>query len=585
MKEKAASHEPEGKWAIEAFDFLRLFRRIGRSFLGLLFLEIGWTAYILLLNKIIGGNPNPAAIEIPIWPRSAARLHLAFDASTLLVFGSILILIGWVVYSGFYQYLLAIIRQVEKPLIFLLIMVLIFVLGLLNIILLPVTWPLEISRMKRWKQENKTELQKIKRRTIGEPRPHKENWQTRKAGIRSQINKTIQEKLPHDKWILIGSVRPMVGKILMRIYSFGAIGFAPLVSYSYEEDLQAAKVPVQIFAWAISKTRIQLRGLEALDWIRFKFLPVHFLVSTPEKAELIRRLFQLDVLLWGSYATGDEGTIWLNIQQQLKSQESNNGRSEELSSVEVDLFPGILELDAPAVALSQDDPAEAHTLLLVVIILILQNRWNTRQESSSKNFDRLYFMHYKLPEILNKLVYDAFLSISDKRLVRDFLPPTNVVLTNIIGQWVGHQLSKYASSALTSRSIERLEAIARRCAELVSDGPEHFYRLGAYKCLTEDKAGARDAFRKAGALEAKGREVDPGMDQARFDMGLDEAEREVGIKGRVALAKSAAYAARALNNRNDWTIISLSEKLAAHKLLAYGDDTVELSLIRDMLRK
>jgi len=321
-----------------------------------------------------------------------------------------------------------------------------------------------------------------------------------------------------------------------------------------------------------------------LDWIRFKFLPLHFLASTPERAEFIRRLFQLDVLLWGSYATDDEGTIWLNIQQQLKTYESNNERWEESSSGEVDLFPGILALDAPAVALSQDDPAEAHTLLLVVIILILQNRWNLRQESSSRNFDRLYFMHHKLPEILNKLVYDAFLSITDKRLARDFLPPTNVLLTEIIGQWVGHQLNKHASATLTSQSLARLQAIANRCAELVPDRAEHFYRLGAYKCLIEDNAGAHNAFRKAGVLDAKGQEVDPGMDQARFDMGLDDAEREVGMKRRFALAKCAAYAARALNNRNELTITYLGEKLAAHKLLAYGDDTVELSLIRDMLR-
>src|SRR6266404_9475379 len=108
MKESSL-RKPEGTWAIEAFDFLRLFRRVGKSFLGLLLLQIGWTVYILLLDKIIGANPDPASTAIPLWPRSALRLPLAFSSNTFLVVGSILIVVGWVFYSGFYQYLVALI--------------------------------------------------------------------------------------------------------------------------------------------------------------------------------------------------------------------------------------------------------------------------------------------------------------------------------------------------------------------------------------------------------------------------------------------------------------------------------------------
>jgi hypothetical protein len=244
-----------------------------------------------------------------------------------------------------------------------------------------------------------------------------------------------------------------------------------------------------------------------------------------------------------------------------------------------------LELDAPAVTLSQDDPQEAQTLLLVVIILILQGRWDTNGESRLKDFDRLYLLHHKLPEILNKLVYDAFLSITEKRLSKDFLPPTNVVLTQIIGQWVGYQLNTRPSSLVTTRSLEHLQSIAKRCAELMPDRAEHHYRLGSYKCLIDDKAGARNCFRKAQEIEARGREVDASMDQALFDLALDDAERETGIKQRFALARSVAHAARALNNRNDYTLENLKEKLAAHALLKYADVRTELEVIQDLLKE
>ena len=55
----------EGKWMAEAFDFLRLFRRVGRNGFGLLILEIGWALLVLLLGQL--PHPDgPPAVELPL---------------------------------------------------------------------------------------------------------------------------------------------------------------------------------------------------------------------------------------------------------------------------------------------------------------------------------------------------------------------------------------------------------------------------------------------------------------------------------------------------------------------------------------
>ncbi len=78
--------KPEGKWAIEAFDFLRLFRRIGRSFVGLLFLEFGWTAYTLLLQRVMT-TPWTLKITLPPWLGIHTPLDFPINVSTIYAVG------------------------------------------------------------------------------------------------------------------------------------------------------------------------------------------------------------------------------------------------------------------------------------------------------------------------------------------------------------------------------------------------------------------------------------------------------------------------------------------------------------------
>lgn len=48
------SEKSEAKYAAEAFELFRLFDRIGRSFYGLLLLEIGWLLILILAAKLTG---------------------------------------------------------------------------------------------------------------------------------------------------------------------------------------------------------------------------------------------------------------------------------------------------------------------------------------------------------------------------------------------------------------------------------------------------------------------------------------------------------------------------------------------------
>jgi hypothetical protein len=59
---KAMSEESESKQASQALKFLKLFQQVGRSFIGLFLLEIGWTLLLVLATKLTDEEHGPPAI-------------------------------------------------------------------------------------------------------------------------------------------------------------------------------------------------------------------------------------------------------------------------------------------------------------------------------------------------------------------------------------------------------------------------------------------------------------------------------------------------------------------------------------------
>ncbi len=395
------SEKPQGKWAVEAYDFLRLFRRVGRSFFGVALLILGWTAYLLLLQKLISGSPHLQYLSLR-WPLSSSGQVLAtvpINTTTIYIAGIVVVLICWSFYSGFYQYAFALAWFITKRVIIVLLIALAVVVFIANIVLLPITWPIERLVVWRWKKQNPEKLRRIEEPLLAEAasskKPKSEETNSspdvKKLVVR-KLEVKILEKVPVTRWVLSDNYGRLFSAAFSHIYSNGRIGFAPLNSHSYEEDVQAAKVPLQTFNWAITRVRIQLRDFEALDWIKFSFLPSQFYVSAPGRAEFVRRIFHLDILLWGSFAADEKETMWLNIHQNLTNKRAFG--DDKVSQKKRDLFPLFLELDAPAVSLSQSEPFEAYAVL----------RWVghqlTEDEPKKHIIDQLHVIGVKCTELM-----------------------------------------------------------------------------------------------------------------------------------------------------------------------------------------
>src|SRR5438105_3457520 len=95
----------EAKWASELFNFLKLFQRVGRSFVGLVLLEVGWTAIVAIVPKVtLAGGMSGVTL-----PWIYRDLHFGFRAVStgeLHAMGVAVIALGWLLLSGAYLYLL-----------------------------------------------------------------------------------------------------------------------------------------------------------------------------------------------------------------------------------------------------------------------------------------------------------------------------------------------------------------------------------------------------------------------------------------------------------------------------------------------
>src|SRR5436305_5701330 len=87
----------EAKWAAEAFDFLRLYSGVGRSMAGLLLLEIGWAAYLVLVGHFVGGDAGAKVVSLQ-------RPKIDLQLTAIYAYGSIGISLLWAIFSGVHQY-------------------------------------------------------------------------------------------------------------------------------------------------------------------------------------------------------------------------------------------------------------------------------------------------------------------------------------------------------------------------------------------------------------------------------------------------------------------------------------------------
>jgi hypothetical protein len=104
----ADKDESNGKWAAEAYDFLRLHQRVGSRIYGLVLLEFAWAALLWLLTNITPDD-DPHVIGMP-WLSSdvggGLSAHFAPVAlANLFIPGALVIFAVWVVVSRLHLFL------------------------------------------------------------------------------------------------------------------------------------------------------------------------------------------------------------------------------------------------------------------------------------------------------------------------------------------------------------------------------------------------------------------------------------------------------------------------------------------------
>lgn len=532
-----AEEKSSGQWAAEAFDFLRLFRRVSRSFSGLLLVEIGWAALLFLVAKLSAADATPV-VGIP-WIASGGPTVQDVPLATVFTYGAAAIALVWCFTSGLYLYVSAPIAKVLRVVGVPLVIPLVIVLGVIGLPILLVSLPLEAYLYARWKKGKDAKKLEQAIKDDGE------------EAIRDVARKEMGFRADWLQVWMMGR-----GADLARTWaSAGFIGLAPLYSYSYDEDLLGAKAPVQIFAEAIGRMRLKLRNLRAVQHVSFRPLPPAVRASDFRAARRVRKWLGLDALLWGSYLSTDPPMIWLNVDQALTPTEKE--KQEKADDAEVwrdgNPFSDSLDPDAAAFIVDQRDSQDAYIVLLIVLIQALKRRQSGRWRLAPKWVDALYYSHADVKRIINHLIRDALFDL-DAPLSPSPAPHATLtakeMLVGIAGKWISTTVETAPFRREDRIGDQLLWEVAKKCVELLPDDPGVNYRLALVSSLL-----GRDEEAEAALATALKRDTSARWSgqirlavQAQMAMGMI---RLAGVDERVEIAKAAIYTARAITFADD----------------------------------
>jgi hypothetical protein len=271
----------------------------------------------------------------------------------------------------------------------------------------------------------------------------------------------------------------------------GSIGIVPPLGWTYTEELEAIKASSQAMTMAIRRINHDFAKLQNQGAVDLKMLPPHWRPRTARAAAWLGRLFALNALCWGTYQA-DGSTIWLNIQWfGPGTVPKDRPDSEPEDQHNPELFPAAFKIDLPpAVMLSTNDEADMYIILLATIAQRTQNR-------------------AAVPEYLTSLLISTFVSSSDEAVQPSSPPMARAVLAEIIGNWIGCQLSGHVKEAnnsdvkvLDEWKKERIRHLARKCVKVDPKRAVHHYRNGAVACLMKDERAALLAFECARSCES-----------------------------------------------------------------------------------
>jgi hypothetical protein len=606
------AEEGKAKYAAEAWELIRLFSRLGRTVYGLLILLIAWVLLVKAGREMLGSKETVDGFWVPSvtrwWPPTLKWYHPS--VSFLTTAGVAVFAVLWLLYSRLFSYVWAFTRHFLKPIILILAYVVPLVLLLINLPLLLVTIPL--ARLIRWSRRRRFRANWLAKRAEAikdeTPEQREKAWQAHLEALHQKHDKKVIEGvLTEGSWdpsyFMIADVcAGAIGRLLRGMLSHCRVGLAPITPQSYVEEFLAAKLPLQVFAQAITRIREELGELALLDRIQFIELPPSARLQQSSQASRYAWLFDADVLLWGTYKASSERVISLNLFSRFARRKKANEDDQDKYGNEYQrrFFPWEIRIDFPALSFDQDDEEEVYLVLLVAEILALQGankRWEEgwrQMLSGHQVLDRLsLYSHGTIQEILLRVIPTALGRLGPEPLPERKPLTGRHALVDLAGQWVGSMLNvqfqppfeDLSARKGTETTLAQLRALAEACTRLDPKSAIAHYRAGALRILTKAKKEAIQSFRQAGKIERDSfqvHEIGARVAADMTDFGLAKNED-------IALAVWAAHAACAINTGSEHAIEDIrqivDEKLPEklYYRLLEKPEPLAISVIRDML--
>ena len=232
------SEKSNSKYASEAFELFRLFNQVGKSFFGLLLLEIRWLFVLWLTTKLIPDNADSFRLPIPYF-KSLSPFNIYFeetDITKIAVVGGLLVFIIWIIYSRLSQIIVRPIRLITYLTFRWLVIVISFFLFLIEMLLITLCFPLirfillrRIIVKRRWFKKYKQKHSGIDAKDINVK--YLEIFKRFKKNKKIDLLVPTLEKTIEKGTIISGAFSKVFFPTLFGIQSNCLIGISHFVSY------------------------------------------------------------------------------------------------------------------------------------------------------------------------------------------------------------------------------------------------------------------------------------------------------------------------------------------------------------------
>jgi hypothetical protein len=328
------AEDSDEKVELKVSELVHLFQRFGRSVLGLLLLEIGWTVLLVMASKLVpeGGSGGDKEIS----------LLVAWEI------GAVVIAVGWSIYSRLYAYLTTPALIAVRPIWDFAFIFAMIVAGALDHLRNRRIAAKRAEQIEEWLRNHKEEAIAKDQKGPGAARPREElegNYERWLAGFKEKFGddalKEVAAKevnLQPDRYI--GWIGDRGLKLLSPLHSGVRIGIAPFNNFSHGDSLVSLKSPMEEFGSSIADLLSKLAHISDMRHLHFFTLPSHFAVRTHRHAKFALKLFKLDVLVWGHF-TEDRRNVHAHLLalSDLRVSDADSSRTEPRR---LDLFPYVL---------------------------------------------------------------------------------------------------------------------------------------------------------------------------------------------------------------------------------------------------